>query len=82
MTMVSLIMLVSSALVGFDYYRARNSAIDDAKAEMRIFSDRLVDRFNVLSGETVSFVGVISSVANALLVPPPERLDDKNSLLR
>ncbi|WP_394891589.1 adenylate/guanylate cyclase domain-containing protein [Mesorhizobium sp. AaZ16] len=81
-TMVSLIILVSLALVGFDYYRARNSAIDDAKAEMRIFTDRLVDRFNVLSGETVSFVGVISSVANALLVPPPERLDDKIALLR
>ncbi|MCV3243711.1 adenylate/guanylate cyclase domain-containing protein [Mesorhizobium sp. ZC-5] len=81
-TMVSLIVLVSAALVGFDYYRARNSAIEDAKAEMRIFSDRLADRFGVLSGQTVTFVGVISSIANAFLVPPPERLDDKIALLR
>lgn len=81
-TMVLLIVLVSAALVGLNYQRARTSALDSAKADIRVFSDRLIDRFNVLSGQTVAFVGVISSVANAFLAPPPERLDDKIAALR
>ncbi|WP_353644367.1 adenylate/guanylate cyclase domain-containing protein [Mesorhizobium sp. WSM2239] len=81
-TTVLLIVLVSAALVGLNYQRARTSAIDNAKADIGIFSDRLIDRFNVLSGQTVAFVGVVSSVANAFLVPPPERLDDKIAALR
>jgi adenylate cyclase len=81
-TMVLLIVLVSTALVGLNYYRARTSAIENAKIEIGIFSDRLVDRFNVLSGQTVAFVEVVSSVANAFLAPPPQRLDDKIATLR
>jgi adenylate cyclase len=80
--MVLLIVLVSAALVVLNYQRARSAAIDNAKADIRVFSDRLVDRFNVLSGQTVAFVGVITSVANAFLAPPPQRLDDKIAALR
>ncbi|MET0576100.1 MAG: adenylate/guanylate cyclase domain-containing protein [Mesorhizobium sp.] len=81
-SMVALIILVSAALAGFSYYRARNAAIEDAKAQMTTFSDQLIDRFSVISGQTVGFVGLIASIPNAFLVPPPDRLNDKAALLR
>lgn len=82
LAMVALIIVVSTALVGLDYRRARNTAIEDTKASMRVFADRLVDRFGVLSGDTVTLVGIVASVANSILVPPPERMDDKIAILR
>lgn len=80
--MVALLVLVSAALVGLAYHRARNAAIEDAKTSMRVFSDRLVDRFGILSADTTTLVDFIASVANSFLVPPPERLNDKIALLR
>ncbi len=80
--MVSLLIVVSLTLVGLDYRRARNAAIEDTKASMRVFADRLVDRFGVLSGDTVTLVEIVASVANSLLTPPPERMDDKIAILR
>jgi adenylate cyclase len=81
-TTVSLILIVAAALIGLNYYRARNAAIDDAKAGMRVFSERLVERFNALSDQTTTSIGLITSVPNAFLRPPPERLDDKAVVLR
>ncbi len=80
--MVSLLIVVSLTLVGLDYRRARNAAIEETKASMRVFADRLVDRFGVLSGDTVTLVEIVASVANSLLTPPPERMDDKIAILR
>lgn len=80
--MAILLMGVSGTLVGFGYLRARDSALVNAEAEMRAFSDRLVDRLGVLSGRTTALVGFTASVANSLVVPPPERMDDKIALLR
>jgi adenylate cyclase len=82
LAMVAMLVIVSAALVGLDYRRARNTAIEDTKASMRVFADRLVDRFGVLSGDTVTLVGIVASVANSFLVPPPERMDDKIAILR
>ena len=80
--MVALLIVVSLTLVGLDYRRARNAAIEDTKSSMRVFADRLVDRFGVLSGDTVTLVEIVASVANSLLAPPPERMDDKIAILR
>ncbi|MBZ9655591.1 adenylate/guanylate cyclase domain-containing protein [Phyllobacterium lublinensis] len=82
LAMVSLLIAVSLTLAGLDYRRARNAAIEDTKASMRVFADRLVDRFGVLSGDTVTLVEIVASVANSLLSPPPERMDDKIAVLR
>ena len=64
LSMVAMLIIVSLALVGLDYRRARNSAIDDTKVSMKVFADRLVDRFGVISGDTVTLVDLVSSVAN------------------
>ena len=80
--MVAMLIVVSAALVGLDYRRARNAAIEDTKVSMRVFADRLVDRFGVLSGDAVTLVGIVASVANSFLVPPPERMEDKTAILR
>ncbi len=82
LAMAALLIAVSGTLVGLDYWRARDSAIIDAQADMRAFSDRLVDRLGILSGGTTALVGFAASIANSLLVPPPERMDDKIKLLR
>ncbi|AWI59686.1 adenylate/guanylate cyclase domain-containing protein [Sinorhizobium fredii] len=80
--MVAVLIVVSATLVGLDYRRARNAAIEDAEANMGAFVDRLVDRLGMLSGDTSALVGLVASVANAFLVPPPERMNDKVALLR
>lgn len=80
-TTVSLILIVSAALIGLNYYRSRNAAIEGAKSDMRVFSGRLVDRFNALSDQTTASIGLIASVPNAFLTAPPERLNDKATLM-
>ncbi|ACP27313.1 predicted adenylate/guanylyl cyclase [Sinorhizobium fredii NGR234] len=82
LVMVAVLIVVSATLVGLDYRRARNAAIEDAEANMGAFVDRLVGRLGVLSGDTSALVGLVASVANAFLVPPPERMNDKVALLR
>ncbi|CCE98318.1 adenylate cyclase [Sinorhizobium fredii HH103] len=82
LVMVAVLIVVSATLVGLDYRRARNAAIEDAEANMGAFVDRLVDRLGMLSGDTSALVGLVASVANAFLVPPPERMNDKVALLR
>ncbi|AWM27313.1 adenylate cyclase [Sinorhizobium fredii USDA 205] len=82
LVMVAVLIVVSATLVGLDYRRARNAAIEDAEANMGAFVDRLVGRLGMLSGDTSALVGLVASVANAFLVPPPERMNDKVALLR
>jgi adenylate cyclase len=82
LAMAALLVAVSGTLVGLDYWRARDAAIIDAQADMRAFSERLVDRLGILSGSTTALVGFAASIANSLLVPPPDRMDDKIKLLR
>ncbi|WP_349435003.1 adenylate/guanylate cyclase domain-containing protein [Pararhizobium sp. A13] len=82
LAMAALLIAVSGTLVGFGYWRARDSALVNAEADMRAFSDRLVDRLGILSGRTTALVGFTASIANSFLVPPPERLGDKITLLR
>ncbi|WP_084646705.1 adenylate/guanylate cyclase domain-containing protein [Mesorhizobium sp. WSM2561] len=81
-TTVSLILIVSAALIGLNYYRSRAAAVEDAETSMRVFSARLVERFNALSNQTTASIGIVASVPNAFLSAPPERSDDKARLLR
>ncbi len=82
LVMVAILIVVSATLVGLDYRRARNAAIEDAEANMGAFVDRLVDRLGMISGDTSALVSLVASVANAFLVPPPQRMNDKAALLR
>ncbi|HTO33971.1 MAG TPA: adenylate/guanylate cyclase domain-containing protein [Pararhizobium sp.] len=82
LAMAALLIAVSGTLVGLDYWRARKAAIVDAETDMRAFSDRLVDRLGILSGSTTALVGFTASIANSILVPPPDRMSDKIKLLR
>ncbi len=79
---VALLVILSAALIGLEFRRGREAAIAEARTGMRVFSERLVDRFGILSGDTVTLVDMVASVANAFLVPPPERIDDKIAILR
>ena len=80
--MVVMLIVVSGTLVGLDYRRARDAAIANAEDHMGAFVGRLVDRLGVLSGDTSALVGLVASVANAFLVSPPERMNDKIAVLR
>lgn len=80
--MVATLVAVSAALIGLDYVRARAAAIDDAKKSMQVFADRVVDRFGVLSGDTVTLVEIVASVANSLLDPPPQQMAEKIATFR
>jgi len=82
LAMAALLIAVSGTLVGFGYMRARDAALVNAEADMRAFSDRLIDRLGILSGRTTALVGFTASIANSFLVPPPERMSDKIKLLR
>ncbi|MCV9999929.1 cache domain-containing protein [Pararhizobium sp. YC-54] len=82
LAMAALLIAVSGTLVGFGYVRARDAALVNAEADMRAFSDRLIDRLGILSGRTTALVGFTASIANSILVPPPERMSDKIKLLR
>lgn len=80
--MIATLMAASAVLIGFGYVRARNAAIEDTKQNMQVLADRVVDRFGVLSGDTVTLVEIAAAVANSLLVPPPERMADKIAIFR
>ncbi|WP_018235229.1 adenylate/guanylate cyclase domain-containing protein [Ensifer sp. BR816] len=82
LVMVAVLVVVSATLVGLDYRRARNAAIEEAETSMGAFVDRLVGRLGMLSGDTSALVGLVASVANAFLLPPPQRINDKVALLR
>ncbi|QRM56209.1 adenylate/guanylate cyclase domain-containing protein [Sinorhizobium sp. BG8] len=79
---VLLLVAVSGTLVGLAYIRGKEAAIERVNAEMHSFSDRLVGRLEVLSGDTTALVGLVASVANSFLAPPTERMDDKVTALR
>lgn len=82
LAMAALLIAVSGTLISLGYVRARDAALVDAEADMRAFSERLIDRLGVLSGRTTALVGFTASIANSFLVPPPERMNDKITLLR
>src|SRR5688572_22717374 len=82
LVMVAMLIVVSATLVGLDYHRARSASIADAEGNMDAFVGRLVDRLGALSGDTSALVSLVASVANAFLVPPPERMNDKVAVLR
>ncbi|QYK42147.1 MAG: adenylate/guanylate cyclase domain-containing protein [Paracoccaceae bacterium] len=81
-TTVALILVVSTALVSLGFMRARDVAIADAETSMRVFSARLVARFEGAAEPTVAALGLITSVPNAFLSPPPARTADKSRMLR
>lgn len=80
--MISLVTVVAAALIGLGYNRARTVALENVEQRMTAFSDRLVNRLVILSGDTSTLVGMIASAANSFLAPPTERLDDKITALR
>ncbi|WP_428415031.1 adenylate/guanylate cyclase domain-containing protein [Pararhizobium sp.] len=82
LAMAALLIAVSGTLIGLGYVRAREAALIRAEADMRAFSERLIDRLGILSGRTTALVGFTASIANSFLVPPPERMNDKIKLLR
>ena len=82
LAMAALLIAVSGTLITLGYVRARDSALINAEADMRAFSERLIDRLGILSGRTTALVGFTASIANSFLVPPPERMSDKIKLLR
>lgn len=81
-SMVALLIVVSATLIGLDYFRARAAALDSAEVAMQAFSGRLVDRLAAMSADAVTPVELMSSVANAFMVPPPERVSDKAAIMR
>ena len=52
--MVGLVLVVSAALIGLDYWRERNWAIANAQIAMGRFSQLLLDRFDALSAEAAN----------------------------
>lgn len=82
MAMVTLILIVSVALIALGFSRARDAAVRDAEASMAQFSARLVERFDALSEPVTAALGLMTAVPNALLSLPPERLEDKARLMR
>jgi adenylate cyclase len=80
--MVGLVVAVSSALIGLGYYRAREAAIDSAQQRMSNFADKLTNRMTILSSDTSTLIGLLSSVGNSFLSAPNERMKDKVNALR
>ncbi|MFN4160225.1 MAG: adenylate/guanylate cyclase domain-containing protein [Gemmobacter sp.] len=78
---VALILIVSAALIGLGFTRARDAALRDATANMQVFSARLLERLNALSEPVTSSLGLLTAVPNAFLTSPPERWEDKARLL-
>ena len=81
LSMVVLLVTVSGLLVGLDYQRARSAAIEDATERMRVFSDRVVDRFRILFGNTTALAG-LASISDVFAQSPPDRLGEKIAFLR
>ena len=75
--MVGLVIVVAGALISIGYLRARETAVERVQERMNDFSDRLVNRLAVISGDTATFVNIFASAANSFLAPATERLDDK-----
>ena len=82
LTMIGLVIVVSSALIGLGYYRAREAAIDSAQQRMSTFADKLTNRLTILSADTSTLVSLIASVAHSFLSAPDDRIDDKVASLR
>jgi adenylate cyclase len=79
--MTLLLVTTSAVLIGLDYSRGRAAAVAQAEHRMRVFSDRLVDRYRILFGDTAGLVR-IASVSDVFRRPPPDRLAAKVDLLR
>ena len=74
--MIAIILLASTALIGRDYWRARQRALANAEASVGAFSQLLLDRFDALSADAASPLVLIATL-DTFLEPPTERLDDK-----
>ena len=75
--MVSLVVAVAGALIAIGFVRARETAVERVQERMNDFSDRLVNRLAVISGDTATFVNIFASAANSFLAPATERMSDK-----
>lgn len=75
--MVGLVIVVAGALIAIGFVRARETAVERVQERMNDFSDRLVNRLAVISGDTATFVNIFASAANSFLAPATERLGDK-----
>jgi adenylate cyclase len=81
LVMTLLLVGTSAVLIGLDYSRGRAAALAEAEDRMRIFSDRLVDRYRILFGDTVALVR-FTSASDVFQRPPPDRLAAKIEVLR
>ena len=59
--MVSLVVAVAGALIAIGFVRARETAVERVQERMNDFSDRLVNRLAVISGDTATFVNIFAS---------------------
>jgi len=75
--MVGLVIAVAGALITIGFVRARETAVERVQERMNDFSDRLINRLAVISGDTATFVNIFASAANSFLAPANERLNDK-----
>jgi adenylate cyclase len=79
--MVGLLASVAATLIAFHYQRGRAAAIDDAAEDMRIFTERLVERFQIVFADTVSLVRFASN-SEAFVAAPPDQLEAKVRFLQ
>jgi adenylate cyclase len=68
----ALVIAVSCALIGLNYLRGRQAALEYATREMRIYADRIVDRYRVVFGSAALLVEVASG---SRMVRRPEEED-------
>jgi adenylate cyclase len=57
---VTLLIVTSAFLIGLNFYQGRRAALASASQEMRIFSDRIVDRYRTVFGSAALMVDVAS----------------------
>jgi adenylate cyclase len=56
-----LLIAIAAVLIAVNYYHARQVALASASREMRIHSDRIVDRYRAVFGSAAAMVDVVSS---------------------
>ena len=60
---VALVVAIAAVLIVFNFQQGRRAALASAAREMRIFSDRIVDRYRAIFGSAALMVEVASSSA-------------------
>jgi adenylate cyclase len=81
LVMAALLAVTSTILIGIDYWRGRSAALEDSAHRMRVFSERLVDRYLILFADTRALIG-FAAASDVFRAPPPDSLQAKTDFLR